>query len=306
MAFAPTVVASGSPARSRSLLRARSNRLDSSRLPSCASSSPHAGLLRRVACSTSPAFAVLISTSRAPERLDCSSRPTEPALAVVRSPLAQFANRSIRRTMLPFASQRSPLHGFPIRGVRCPRRCRHLSVAISASRSGCQPALRAAFVVRPPWRFLLPEPARVLHRAPVLGFEMFPRVLLALARLPKQPHPHALTALPHLAFSALRSLSPRPEQALPIARPTPGSRHPRRSPGPVHREPCPLVLHRFRGGNLGAFLPVRSRGSLRRCRPHAPAAPLGLPGPPWCSLSGPPSLARGRRRELKPCAHGSR
>jgi len=155
-----------------------------------------------------------------------------------------------------------------------------VDVAIFASRSGCQPALRAAFVVRPPWRFLLPEPARVLHRAPVLGFEMFPRVLLALAWLPKQPCPRALTALPHLALSALRSLSPRPEQALPIARPTPGSRHPRRSPGPVHREPCPLVLRRFRGGDLGAFLPVRSRGSLRRCRPRAPAAPLGLPGSP--------------------------
>jgi len=86
LAFAPTVVASGSPARSRSLLRVRSNGLDSSRFPSCASSSPHADSrqvrrARRVRLSPSSSRRLVLHG-----RLDCSSRPTEPALAVVMLP----------------------------------------------------------------------------------------------------------------------------------------------------------------------------------------------------------------------------
>lgn len=228
-----------------------------------------------VSCSTD----AWITPPVQPNPLSRSSAPCLRSLRTVRS-VARCCHSLLKDRPSTVSRSEESAARVDVAARVSPPECRHLSVAIFASRSGCQPALRSAFVVRPPWRFLLPEPARVLHRAPVLGFEMFPRVLLALAWLPKQPYLRALTALPHLALSALRSLSPRPEQALPIARPTPGSRHPRRSPGPVHREPCPLVLHRVRGGDLGAFLPVRSPGSLRRCRPRAPAAPLGLPGSP--------------------------
>lgn len=130
-----------------------------------------------------------------------SSSSTRAARAVRSRRLVRFLaeDRSPSRSHdVFFACQRAPLHGLACRGVRVPRRCRHLRFgerqpAVLASRLRGSTTLAA----------LLPDPARVLHRTPVVGFVMFRRC----------------DARPHHVVPALRSLDPPAQRALLIAQP---------------------------------------------------------------------------------------
>jgi len=137
-------------------------------------------------------------------------------------------------------------------------------VATVASEPGCRPS-RAP----PAWfcttlaAFSFSTLPGYCTGLPVMGFVMFHR------RDSDSP-PRVPT---------LRSLAPREQRAPRGLLPSmPGSCHPRRFPGSVHHEPCPLVLGRSRDRNLEAFLHSRSRDVRDRCRPRPPLASLGLPG----------------------------
>ena len=88
---------------------------------------------------------------------DCSVHPTLSSRSDG-CPPSWFVRSAGRLSRSSF--QRPPLHCLGSRGVRVPRRCRHLRFG-----AGLPPASRAAFVVsHHRGGFLLLDPARVLHR----------------------------------------------------------------------------------------------------------------------------------------------
>jgi hypothetical protein len=238
------------PGEHERLGRIRGSRPRVLRLRSTEPRLPHLACARRLPLD---AVCVVIVPTRCS---DCSERPTLPAPLDGRPPSLAF--RSVGRCLLRVAKDRpSTVSGAEESASR-------FGVATVASEPGCRPSRAPPAWSCTTWTaFSFSTLPGCCTGLPVMGFMMFHR------RDSESPS----------RVPTLRSLAPREQRTPPGLLPSmPGSCHPRRSPGSVHHEPCPLVLGRSRDRNLEAFLHSRSRDVRCRCRPRPSLASLGLPG----------------------------
>lgn len=157
LAFASTVMALGSPWPSRSLHRVDSSAFSGSRVP-C----PRVLLSRARRSRLTP-----VSSTSSSCRPDCWNPPVDCSRGLLQvlltrhSPRLPVARALLdRRTMSHSSFQRSPLHCLESRGVHIPRARRR-------DRFGDRSPTRLVRRLRGsthPGGFLLPDPARVLHR----------------------------------------------------------------------------------------------------------------------------------------------